>query len=246
MTRDSLFGGELAVCQEKHGYRFAVDAVLLAGLSRVKPGDRIIELGTGCGVILLVLACRHPGLRGMAGVEIQPELARLARKNVQENRLADRIEIVEGDLRQVPSRFEPASFDLVLSNPPYRKPGSGRINPNRQKAVARHELAAALPDVFAAAHHLLPHGGRLALIYPASRIGHLLSCAAAGGFSPKSLTIIYSRPGSPGRLMHVECRKAGGEEARVEAPFYIYTRNGEYTDEMRRLYEKGVPSADGP
>ncbi len=213
--------------------------MLLAGLSSIKPEDRIIELGTGCGVIPLVLAHRYPALRRIVGVEIQPELARLARQNIEENRLQDTIEVVEDDLRLISSRFEPRSFDLVLSNPPYRKPGSGRINPSMQKAVARHELKAALPDVFAAARHLLPHGGRVALIYPATRIGHLLYSAAAEGFSPKRLRIIYSRPGTPGRLVHIECRKGGGEEARVEPPFFIYGEDGSYTDEMRKLYEKG-------
>ncbi|MFZ2446116.1 MAG: methyltransferase [Syntrophobacteraceae bacterium] len=174
----------------------------------------------------------------MVGIEIQPELAKLAQENVEENDLGDMVEIREMDLRQAASHFEPGSFDLVLSNPPYRKPGSGRVNPNRQKALARHEITATLPDVFAAARHLLPQGGRIALIYPATRIGHLLCSAHERGFSPKRLRIIHSRPGGPGRLVHLECRKGGGEEARIEPPFYVYGADGAYTEAMRKMYEE--------
>ena len=128
------------------------------------------------------------------GVEIQPELAELAGKNVRENNFDDRIEIRQMDFREISSRFKAGSFDLALSNPPYRKPGTGRINPDRQKAVARHELTATHADVFGAAAYLLRQGGRVALIYPATRLANLLHTAIDHGFSPKRLTLIYSYP----------------------------------------------------
>ncbi|MEM5789172.1 MAG: methyltransferase [Syntrophobacteraceae bacterium] len=238
LTHDTLFEGKLTVCQEREGYRFSIDAVLLAGLTDFSGGDRIIELGTGCGVIPIVLAHRRVTSRKIFGIEIQPELARLALENAEANRLDDRIDIRLMDLRQVSICFDPASFDLVLSNPPYRKPGSGRINPDRQKAIARHELSSNLSDFFAAAAHLLPQSGRTALIYPASRIAHLFNSAHENGFTPKRLTIIHSRPGDPGRLVHLECRKGGGEEVRIEPPFYIYEDGAHYSPAMKRLYEE--------
>jgi len=194
-------------------------------------------LGTGCGVVPLVLAHRKKSRHPIVGIEIQPELARLARQSVTENRLGELIRIIEMDFRTVAAHFEPGSFDLLLSNPPYRKPGTGRINPNRQKAIARHELSANLADVFAAGDRLLSQGGRIALIYPAPRIGHLIYSAHERGFSPKRLQIIYSRHGGPGRLVHVEFRKGGGEEVRIEPPFYIYGEDGAYTDAMSKMYE---------
>jgi tRNA1Val (adenine37-N6)-methyltransferase len=239
VTCDTLFNGKLSVCQEAKGYRFSLDAVLLAGLTRIKGQDRIIELGTGCGVIPLVLVHREKTTEKIIGIEIQPELARLAHRNVEDNGLDGRIEIHQVDLRQVSSHFLRESFDLVLANPPYRKPGTGRVNPNRQKAVARHELTATLPDIFGSAHYLLPRGGRVALIYPAARLAHLLDTARGQGFSPKRLRIIYSSPNDSARLVHVECRKGGGEEIRIESPFYIYRENGEYTDSMLELYGEG-------
>lgn len=140
------------------------------------------------------------------------------------------------DLRQSASNFPPGSFDVVLSNPPYRKSGSGRINVERQKAIARHELCADLCDIFAAARHLLPHGGRAVLVYPATRLPHLLGCARKHDFSPKRLTIIYSYPGGPGKLLHLESVKGGGEELTVAPPFFVYDTNGRYSEAMDALY----------
>jgi tRNA1Val (adenine37-N6)-methyltransferase len=235
-TGDALFGGRLIVRQEQKGYRFSLDAVLLAGLTRIGKEDRVIELGTGCGVIPLVLAYRARTERKIAGVEIQPELAELAKKNVNENGFGDRIEIHQMDFRKISSRFEAGSFDLALSNPPYRKPGTGRINPDRQKAVARHELTATIADVFEAARYLLGVGGRVALVYPATRLANLLRSALDHGFSPKRLTIIYPHPCGSSRLVHLECRKGGGEELKVEQPFYICGENRHYSDAMQEFY----------
>ncbi|MGA2404397.1 MAG: tRNA1(Val) (adenine(37)-N6)-methyltransferase [Syntrophobacteraceae bacterium] len=235
-TSDALFGGRLIVCQEEKGYRFSLDAVLLAGLTRIKKEDRVIDLGTGCGVIPLVLAYRAKTDLKIAGVEIQPELVELARKNVNENNFDDRIEIHQMDFREISSGFKAGSFDLALSNPPYRKPGTGRINPDRQKALARHELTATTADVFGAAAYLLRQGGRVALVYPSSRLANLLRSALDYGFSPKRLTLIYSYPHGPSRLVHLECRKGGGEELMVEQPFYIYGQNEHYSDAMQKLY----------
>ena len=140
------------------------------------------------------------------------------------------------DLREVSSRFKAGSFDLALSNPPYRKPGTGRINPDRQKALARHELSATMADVFGAAAYLLRQGGRVALIYPATRLANLLHTAIDHGFSPKRLTVIYSYPSGPSRLVHLECRRGGGEELKVEQPFYIYDESEHYSDAMQKFY----------
>lgn len=236
LTCDSLFDGRLIVYQAKDGYRFSIDSVLLAGLTRVEADDRIMDLGAGCGVIPLILAHRGVGAH-CVGVEIQPELAALARKNVAANGFAPRIEIHELDFREVQNHFPAASFDLVISNPPYRRLQSGRINPNPERALARHELAGSIEHVFAAGKFLLPYGGRLAVIYPAARLDHLLHAARRAGFSPKALVVIYSAPSSSAKLVHLESRKGGGDELRVEPPFFIYREDGSYSEQMRSLYE---------
>jgi len=215
-----------------------VDAVLLAGLTHVKKYDRVADLGTGCGIIPLVLAYRAKTERTIVGIEIQPELAELAKINVDRNNFGDRVEIRQMDFREVPQAFVAGSFDRAISNPPYRRPGTGLISPSRQKAVARHELTATVTDVLMAARYLLREGGRAALVYPSARLGNLLRSALDCGFSPKRLTIVYSYPGTTGRLIHLECKKGGGEELKIEQPFYIYKLNGIYSEAMQKLYNE--------
>ncbi len=210
----------------------------MAGLTRIGKNDRVIELGTGCGIIPLILAYRAETVQKIAAVEIQPELADLARKNVADNRMEEKIEIHRLDFRESGPFFEPESFDLVLSNPPYRKPGAGRINPDSQKALARHELTADVFDVFGAARRLVPTGGRVAVVYPATRLANLFRAAFERGFTPKRLTLIHSYPQGPGRLVHLECLKGGGEELRVEPPFTIYDGPNRYSHAMQQLYEE--------
>lgn len=242
LTCDTLFNGNLLICQRKRGYRFAIDAVLLAGLTRVHPNDRILDLGTGCGVISLIFAYRKLGKR-IVGLEIQPELVELARHNVRINEFGERIEIDEGDYRELPRGVEGGSFDLVVSNPPYRRLLSGRLNLDEQRAVARHELKSSVDDVGRAARRVLRDGGRLSIIYPATRLGRLLATVQEYNLSPKQLTVIHSNASSTARLVYLECRKGAGEELRVTPPFFIYSENGAYTEAMRILYE-GCPKGD--
>jgi len=235
LTRDSLFSGKLLIYQERKGYRFSIDAVLLAGLARVRPGDRIVELGTGCGVVLLILAFRGLG-ESLLGIEIQPELFSLAQRNALENGLDERARFLNADFRAVSELLPPRCCDMVVSNPPYRRLSTGRVNPDKQRAIARHELVATLTDVFKAADHLLGDGGRLGLIYPAPRLGSLLAAAHEAGFCPKELTVIHSDPASSARLVYVQCTKRGGEELHISPPFIIYEGAGEYSAAMKRLY----------
>lgn len=235
-TRDALFGGKLTVFQASGGYRFSLDAVILAGLTRVRPLDRVVDLGTGCGVALLLMAFRGQGSQ-LTGVEIQPGLAALARENVIANGFDEKIRIVEADFRDLGGCLPAASTDLVVSNPPYRRACSGRVNPDPEKAMARHELAGSVVDVLAAASYLLPARGRLCLVYPAARLDHLMCEARRRGFRPKELTVIFSNPTDRGRLVHLHCVKGGGEELRINPPFFIYRGAGVLTEAMQALYE---------
>ncbi len=234
-TVDSLFNGRLILRQPKDGYRFSLDAILLAGLTRAVPGGRVMDLGTGCGVVAIILAHRGQA-RQIVGVELQEELGDLAKWNVGENGFENLVEIVSLDFRCVAAHYPAGSFDLIVANPPYRRLRSGRMNPHGQKAQARHELTGSVQDVFAAGRHLLPVGGRLAIIYPAGRLVHLLVSAVEHGFAPKQLTMIHTDSSGTGRLVHVECRKGGGEELEVKPPFFVYDGKGSYTTGMQQLY----------
>ncbi|MBU0987479.1 MAG: methyltransferase, partial [Proteobacteria bacterium] len=133
LTTDSFFNGRLQIRQPEHGYRFSIDAVLLAGHAAPQPQDLVLDLGTGCGIIPLILAYRNPKIK-VYGVEVQQQLADLAGLNVKKNGMEDRIVVCCMDMKELPTDMIPGPMDLVVSNPPYRKALSGRLNPNRQRA----------------------------------------------------------------------------------------------------------------
>lgn len=234
-TLDTVFQGQLKIIQPEKGYRFSIDAVLLVGLTRTRSGDRVVDLGTGCGIIPLLLAHQRE-IDHITGVEIQESLVSMARRNVLINELAHQITIVHTDLKKINAAMIGGLVDLVVSNPPYGKVRGGRLNPNSRKAMARHELLANVGDVVGAAARLLPQKGRLTLIYPARRLPNLLKEICLHGFAPKHLTVIHSTLESEAKLVHLESIRGGGEELRVSKPFVIFRKNGEYTDEMKAIY----------
>jgi tRNA1Val (adenine37-N6)-methyltransferase len=237
-TLDTIFQGRLKIIQPKQGYRFSVDAVLLAGLTLVRPRDRVVDLGTGCGVVPLLLASQQ-SVKHITAIEIQESLVSMAKRNVLINGFEDLITIVQADLRGLEVVRAGGPMDLVVSNPPYGKLRSGRLNPNSGKAIARHELLATLADVVRTAAQLLRQKGRLAVIYPARRLANLFVEVSAGGFAPKRLTLIHSSLDAEARLVHLESVKGGGEELLVNKPFAIYGSDGNYTDEMNAMYGNG-------
>ena len=150
LTRDQLFDGRLTCLQSRAGYRFSQDAVLAAHFVDPQPNDRGLDLGTGCGIISLILAFRWPSIQ-LTALELQPSLADLARRNVFDNHLAERIQVVEGDWRHPVQGIAPGAFDWVVCNPPYYQLNSGRKNPHPERAIARHEMEGGLTDVLRAA-----------------------------------------------------------------------------------------------
>ena len=234
-TQDALFEGRLKVLQKKCGYRFSIDALLLAHFAKPLPMDQIIDLGTGCGILPLVLAFRHK-VKSVIGVEIQPSLADLARRNVALNRLSTRIKIWEKDLKNLGGNRCRGTFDLVLSNPPYRKVGSGRVNPRLEKAMARHEITATLEDVIRTAGALLKDKGRLTMIYPASRTADLIEEMRKFHLEPKRWQFVHSHPGEEARLLLIEALKEGRPQVRVLPPFFLYDSTGKYTLEAQELF----------
>jgi tRNA1Val (adenine37-N6)-methyltransferase len=238
LTRDSLFNGRLLCAQFKRGYRFSADAVLAAHFCRPSQDDLILDLGCGSGIIGLILVFRHPCVR-VTGLEVQQELARLAEENIRTNNLESRASVIRGSLRDISTLVASESFDLVVSNPPYRQPGNGRVSPNDQRARARHEIDASLSEVVRAAAFAAKNRGRVVFVYPAARTMTLTAALKNARLEPKRLQPVYSYPGSPeATLILVEAVKNGGEEVQLLAPFYIYARqNGPYSEAMQTLYD---------
>lgn len=212
---DSFLNGRLQVVQSETGYRFSVDALLLADFVSIRKGDRVVDLGTGCGIIPLVMLCSRP-IAHVTGLEIQGDLAAQAARNARLNRFQDRMLVVRGDLRRPP--FGDGVFHAAVCNPPYRRVTSGRINPDRERAVARHEILASLDDILRSARTLLRAKGRLAMIYPSERLTDLLAGLRRFGLEPKRLQFAHPDLSSGSKLALVEAVRASRPGVKVLPP----------------------------
>jgi len=237
-TEDTFFNGRVTVKQPRGGYRYSIDAVILAGHVRPRPEDRVVDLGTGCGIIPLILGFRYPGIT-LSGVEIQAELADIARTNVAANHLEKRIDILPVDMRTLKSSTFSGPVDVVVSNPPFYRMSAGRINPESQRAIARHELKVTLEDVLKAAERVLRTAGKFVCIYGSDRLVDLFACMRICHIEPKFMRLIHSKVGTEAdaRLALVEGVKQGNSGLIAGPPLFIYGEDGEYTDEIQRLFD---------
>jgi len=233
-TLDLLLGGKVRLYQSRTGYRVSLDAVLLACFANPRRFDRVIDLGTGNGAIPLMLANRYRP-RFIVGLELQRSMAARAARNVKLNALDDNISIVCADVRDVARIFRPAAFSLVISNPPFRKPSGGRISPDPEKKIARHEVAAVLDDFVGAAAHLLALKGRLAVIYSAGRLVDLTSSMRRVGIEPKLVRMVHSSDSSEASLVMIEGVRRGRPGVIIAKPLVVYDRSGRYREEVRRI-----------
>jgi len=236
-TLDVILDKSLRLYQKKKGYRFSLDSLLLAHFISLKEKTKTIELGSGSGVILLLAAKRFQNIE-FTGLEIQKELAALSEKNVGLNSMGDKIKIINADARQVPDLLKLHSFDTVIFNPPYRKLDAGRINPNNEKAIARHELTGSLKVFLEAAKYLLKHSGKVFAIYPAGRMAELICRFRENKIEPKRMKLIFSERLSDASFVLIEGRKSAREELKIEAPLFIYNEDKTYTNEMKIIFRE--------
>ena len=216
-SMDEFMDGRLKLIQSKTGYRFSIDAILLSQFVTIKRGDRIVDLGTGCGIIPLILLLTRP-VGHTFGLEIQKDLADQAARNTLLNGYENRMGVILGDIRHPP--FAPSSADVVTCNPPYRPKNSGRINPDLQRAIARHEMLASLDDILNAASRTLRAKGRLAMIYPAVRLVEVLVRMRGFNLEPKRIRIVYPGMESEAKLALVEASLGGRKGLKVLPPLF--------------------------
>ena len=238
-TLEILKIGNFQYIQPKRGYRFSVDVILLADFLNVKSDERVIDLGTGSGILPLLIAALTPAHQ-IVGLELQQRLAALARRNVLLNALDDRIQIIEGDLRQVSQIFRAGTYDVVCSNPPYRKIGTGRLNPENEQAVARHEIACSLENLLVACKYLVKPGGKVFLIYLPERLSELLAGLIAYRLGPKRIRCVHSTQYSSASLVLVEAQRDASPGLIVLPPLCLYTHDHEYSDEAKRILREKV------
>jgi len=230
-----LFAGQLRIFQKRNGYRFSVDSILLADFARQRASGSVADLGTGSGVLPIILS-KSQAVKEIIGIEVQEDLAQLAQKNICFNQCEDRVKIIHADIRTVRKDFKAGSLDAVISNPPFYPEHSGRLNPDDQKAISRHELFGTLTDFINISYYLLKLSGKFLTIYPSVRAVDLIAEMRAAGIEPKTLQFIYPRSDEPANLVLIEGIKGAGKEAKVLTPLVLYDARGNYTDQAQNIF----------
>ncbi|MBA7671391.1 tRNA1(Val) (adenine(37)-N6)-methyltransferase [subsurface metagenome] len=211
----------LKIIQASDSYRFSVDSILLLNFIRVKNYEKIIDLGTGSGIIPLLLFGKRKGL-SIYGIEIQKDLADMARRSVELNKLQNCITIIQEDFRNLKNIFKNQQFDVVVSNPPYISLGQGKINPSNRRAIARHEIKCDLDDIISISSYLLKNKGRIYLIYRSAKLIKLVISLKKYGIEPKVIKFIHPQPGENANLVLLEGIKGGKEELKTKYPIFQY------------------------
>jgi tRNA1Val (adenine37-N6)-methyltransferase len=233
-TLDKILGGRLSIIQPIFSYRFAIDSILLGNFVRSRRQDRVLDLGSGCGVIAAMIALTQRP-REVFAVELQPPLAGLAERNAALNRL-DNLRTCQADLRaRAVAGLRAGSFDWVVANPPYRAAGTGRESPDASRRIARGGSGANLRDFVAAAARYTTNGGRVALVLTAARTAELLAELRSQSLEPKRCRFVHPYADSPATLILVEARKGGGVEVSIEPPLILWESASVYTAEVRTI-----------
>ncbi len=233
---DDLQRDGYRIIQHEKRFRFGMDAVLLSSFTQVKPGEQAIDLGTGTGVIPLLLRGKTRG-RHFTGLEISAESADMARRSVRYNHLEDSVSIVQGDIKEADGIFPVGSFDVVTSNPPYMTGGHGLVNPDKDLAAARHEILCTLDDVVRAASALLKERGRFYMVHRPFRLAEIICTMSKYRLEPKRMRLVYPYADREPNMLLIEGMKGGKPRVKVEPPLIVYAQPGVYTEEVRRLYD---------
>jgi tRNA1(Val) A37 N6-methylase TrmN6 len=232
---DDLQINGLKLIQKKDGFRFGVDAVLLSDFADVRKNDRVIDLGTGTGIIPVLLSAKKQAGE-ITGLEIQQQMAEMAGRSVGMNGLDHRIKIVCGDIRNANKIFGNAAFNCVVSNPPYMNSGGGILNPMDSKAVSRHEVLCTLEDVIRTASQLLCPAGRFSMVHRPERLADIICYMREYSLEPKYLRFVHPAPYKKPAMILIRGTRNGNAQLKVMEPLYIHDMNGEYSDEINRIY----------
>lgn len=235
---DDLMRSGLKIIQSETSFAFSMDAVLLAHFASLKKGDRVCDLGTGTGVIPLLLSARRQ-LSELVGLEIQGQVAEMAGRSVALNGLSELVRVIHLDLKDAPGLLGTNQFDLVVSNPPYAPRGGGIVNPDEPKAIARHEIHCTLSDILSVAKLLLKPQGRFAMVHRPSRLAEIIAGMREVGLEPKRMRLVYPKIDQRPNMVLIEGLKGGRPEMIVESPLVVYQSNGEYTPELLEIYFGG-------
>lgn len=236
---DDLQYKGLKIIQKDKAFRFGLDAVLLANFVDVKKGSSVIDLGTGTGIISILLAEKTEAA-SIVGLEIQEEIAEMAQRSVKMNCLEDRVKIVCGDIKDSVDLFGASSFDAVVSNPPYMNQGGGIINISDTKAIARHEILCTLEDVIRSASKLLVPGGQFAMVHRPDRLADIIWLMRNFTIEPKYIRFVHPSPYRKANLLLIKGTRQGRPQLKMMEPLYVYDEEGKYSKEINEIYCREV------
>lgn len=232
---DDLQLAGLRILQKADGFRFGMDAVLLADFARVEARDRVADFGTGTGILPLLLAGRSLGAHFDA-LEIQPDMADMAKRSVAMNGLTERIAVHHIPVEEADSVIVPGTLDAIVCNPPYGVPGATLLNPTKTLSTARHQTEAGLTEWYRMAYKLLRGKGRFHMVYPAPRMLEAMSALSKARLEPKRFRLIYPYADKPANLVLIEAMKDAKPMLHPEPPLIVYEKDGAMTTELKRIY----------
>ncbi len=232
---DELNRNGYQIIQDPNRFCFGMDAVLLSGFTQVRNGDKVLDLGTGTGIIPILLEAKTQGMH-FTGLEIQPESADMARRSVALNHLDEKITIVDGDIKDASKIFGASSFDVVTTNPPYMIGRHGLQNPDEAKAIARHEVLCTLEDVVREAAKILRPGGHFFMVHRPFRLSEIFCCMTGFRIEPKRMQLVYPFVDKEPNMVLIEGIRGGKPRMTVEKPLIIYKEPGVYMDEIYDIY----------
>ena len=233
---DDLMRDGLKLIQNTDIFCFGMDAVLLSTYAKAGKNDRVLDLGTGNGIIPVLMQSKNPGSTYTA-LEIQENSADLAIRNVELNNLSDRISVVKGDIKEASRLFGEASFNVVTSNPPYMNENHGIVNPDSAKAIARHELLCSLEDVVREAGKCLKSKGKMYMVHRPNRLVDIFDTMRRHHLEPKRMRLVYPYVNKAANMVLIEAVKGGNSQLIVEEPLIVYKEDRNYTDALLKMYE---------
>ena len=225
------------IIQDKDNFCFGMDAVLLSGFADVKAGESVVDFGTGTGILPILLEAKTDGEK-FVGLEIQSDSVDMAKRSVQHNDLEDKIEIVEGDIKNASDIFGKDSFDVVVSNPPYMSENNGLENPEEPKAIARHEIKCTLEDVIREAAAVLKPQGRFYMVHRPRRLADAMELMRKYKIEPKKIRMVYPYADKAANMVLIEGARGGKPMLNIEEPLIVYSEPNVYTKDILDIYDK--------
>lgn len=223
------------IIQNRDKFCFGIDAVLLSDFARAKKGERVLDIGTGTGIVPILMEARYP-LGTYTGLDIQKESIEMASRSVALNGLSHKINMVTGDIKEAVNMFGTASFQVITTNPPYMTGSHGLVNPQEPKAIARHEICCTLEDILKNSARLLKEHGRFYMVHRPFRLAEILSGCVKYRLEPKRIRFVHSYVDKEPSMVLIEALKGGNSRVKVEPPLIVYKEVNVYTDEILKIY----------